>query len=123
MNQVKLNNIFLVLWTLLLVFSLMNLLYNPLKFNFLVTGYIAGMFLHMLLITPLLNFKDKYINFLNEIINGISPNTSKTYIRKVTESFSGKGYPAGRINYVPKEFIGKKVEVRLKSNTKKGKIK
>ena len=35
MNQTKTNNIFLVLFTLLLVFSLMNLLYNPLKFNFL----------------------------------------------------------------------------------------
>ena len=42
------------------------------------------------------------------------PDLSKTYITKVGKSFSGNGFPSGRIHYVPKEFIGKKVEVKLK---------
>ena len=40
--------------------------------------------------------------------------TEDIYIAKVTECDNGSGFPGGRINYVPKRFIGKKVEVKEK---------
>ncbi len=65
----KFNNIMLVAWAILLVFNLMGMLYDPSKFHFLLTGFVAGFFLHMLLVNPLLNIMNKHINFLNKITN------------------------------------------------------
>ena len=64
----KFNDIMLAAWAILLVFNLMILLNDPLKFNFIITGFVAGFFLHMLLSIPLLNLRDKHINFLDKMI-------------------------------------------------------
>ena len=67
MNQTKFNDIILVAWAIFLVFNLMGMLYDPSKVNFLLTGFVLGMVIHMLMINPLLNIKDKHIKFLNGI--------------------------------------------------------
>ena len=82
MNQ-KLNDILLVLGAILLVFNLINILHNPLKFNFILTGFILGFFLHMLMVNPLLNLKDKHINFLNKTIKNLFVDLEKLQKKKL----------------------------------------
>ncbi len=82
MNQTKINNILLIFWAILLVINLMNLLYTPLKFNFLLTGFVLGMFLQMLMMNPLLNIKDKYIKFLDKTIRHLFEDVEKLQKKK-----------------------------------------
>ena len=110
----RFNDIMLVAWVILLVFNLIVLLYNPLKFNFLLLGFSLGFLINMLIVHPLLNSSEAYINVLNKIIRETYIIKSKIYNTKVAKTYSGKGDIHGRVNYIPKEFIGKKVEIKLK---------
>ena len=65
----KIDDILLLMWAMLLAVNLIILLYDPSEFNFLLTGFVFGFFIHMAFSLPLLEIKDKHIHFLNEINN------------------------------------------------------
>ncbi len=79
----KENTIILIVWAMILILNLIGLMYNQSEFQFIITGFAFGFFLHVWISYPLLNSYEEYRNITNMMIEKLIEKRRETTSRKI----------------------------------------